>query len=224
MKALPILFLTLLVTSCGFYIPQSADVPLINHKNDIRIDAGANRLFTAGMATVSYGLTDKVAVQAYGSLGSNNRYFYHGALGWYKNLENRNVMEVYVGAGNGYGYNSNHDTGTDKSGNYQVYFSQFNYGKLGGESGIWDLGFGLKAGIFHSNILTEYDPVMSGNQPSLTNIDNNLLIEPNFFVRIGDDHVKFSVKMSSVYISGHNNSASLPYFPLNLGVGLNIRL
>ena len=69
--------LTIILTGCVVYQPQAVDIPLINKKKDLRIDAGISNLSFAN-ATISYGLTDKVAVQTFGSYQSGERYYFSG--------------------------------------------------------------------------------------------------------------------------------------------------
>lgn len=97
-----LLSLTMMVTSCIVYHPQTIDIPLISTKHDLRIDAGIS-IVPSAYSTVSCGLTDKVALQAFGSLGSDERYYFQGAIGIYKNYDNQKVMELYSGFGYGYG-------------------------------------------------------------------------------------------------------------------------
>jgi hypothetical protein len=60
----------ILVIGCAVYHPQTADIPLIDHKGDLRIDAGAS-LIPSVHSTFSYGLTKRIALQAFGSSGLN---------------------------------------------------------------------------------------------------------------------------------------------------------
>ena len=75
---------------------------MISKKNDLRMDTGISILPPA-QATVSYGLTQKVAIQGFGSYGTDNSYYFQGAAGLYKNKANNKVLEVYGGLGVGYG-------------------------------------------------------------------------------------------------------------------------
>lgn len=216
------LFFSLLFKSCGVYLPQSADIALINKKNDLRIDAGVASSLTSGNTTISYGLTEKITLQGYGTIASNGRHYYQGAMGYYKNLENRNVLEIYVGVGNGYGYSNNHDEPSTISGNYQVYYSQINYGKLGGNKSIWDFAFGVKTGILHTDLTKE----ITDNQFTVITesyVGNSFMVEPTGIIRVGGKHLKFNLKLSGVYIH-KAYGAGLSYFPLNLGASLNYRL
>ena len=223
-KFLILLFLSLILNSCGVYLPQSSDIPLINKKNDLRIDAGVSTIGTAGTATVSYGVSNNLAVQGYGTIHTNDRYFFHGALGYYKNLKNRNVMEIYGGFGKGYGFSNNHDTQTDISGNYQTYFAQFNFGKIGGKTSLWDFGISMKPGLLHSNLVQETLLLDgSGSVISTPMTGNNFFVEPSLFTRVGGEHVKLSIKLGGLYVRNSENR-HFPYFLINLGVGLNFRL
>ncbi len=77
--------IALMMTSCIVYHPQTIDIPLIDKKSDLRIDAGIS-LVPSAHGTVSYGLTDKIAVQTFGSIGSDDRYYFQGAVGYFKDL------------------------------------------------------------------------------------------------------------------------------------------
>jgi len=219
------MFFGLALSSCGVYLPQSSDIPLINKKNDLRIDAGVSSAGTAGTATVSYGISNNIVIQGYGNIGTNDKYFFQGAVGYYKNLNNRNVMEIYGGYGSGYGYSKHHDILTKYSGDYQTYFTQFNFGKLGNETSIWDVGLSIKPGLFHANLVKETH-LLDGTEIILSEpfVGNSFFVEPSFFARIGDEHLKLSIKLGGLYIHTMNEGKYLPHFPINLGVGLNYRL
>ena len=54
--------ISLVMSSYMVYHPITTDIPLISKKNDLRVDAGISIVPSAN-ATVSYGLTDKIAIQ-----------------------------------------------------------------------------------------------------------------------------------------------------------------
>ena len=117
--------ISMMMTSCCVYQPQTIDIPLIKKKNDLRIDAGISFVPTVH-ATISYGLTNKIAIQAFGSTGSTDRRYFQLASGIYKDFGNRRVMELYGGFGSGYG-NAYKDANPGRIyGNYQLYFLQYN--------------------------------------------------------------------------------------------------
>lgn len=95
----------------------------------MRIDAGISIVPSAN-ATVSYGLTDKIAIQGFGSVGADDRYYVQAATGMYKNKGDRKILEVYGGFGYGYG-NAYKDANLGNLlGDYQIYFGQANFGKI----------------------------------------------------------------------------------------------
>lgn len=218
----PFLVFLLMPTSC-VYKPQVVDIPLIEKKNDLRIDAGISCIPSA-QATVSYGLTDKIAVQAFGCVGSGKRYYLQGAIGTYKNLGNKNIMEVYGGFGRGYGSAESQANGGNLYGNYQLYYVQFDYGRVNCRFAHMDYGFGIKSGYFHTS-LTDYNYYDVTSGPFEIYKDKSLLVEPTFFVRLGGEKVRFCLKLgtSLIFKCTHKDN-SLPYIPANVGLALNFRL
>ena len=217
--------IAMMMTSCIVYHPQTADIPLINEKKDLRIDAGIS-IVPSAHATISYGLTDKIAVQTFGSIGSDERYYFQGAAGLYKNLENHKVMELYGGFGYGYGSAYKDANPGDLYGNYQLYFLQYNYGKIASELSNLEIGFGIKSGYLHSNLTDKnYYDWNSETGPFNIYKDDSFLIEPTGFIRLGGEKLKFSIKLGSCWIYKFTNTdRNLPYSYLNLGLGVNYRL
>lgn len=219
----------LIMTSCMVYHPQTVDIPLIEKKNDLRIDAGVSVLPSA-QATVSYGLTDKIAIQTFGSFGSDERYYFQGAVGRFKDLGNQKIMEIYSGFGSGYGSAHKDSNPGDLQGDYQLYFMQFNYGKNDCKFAHMDYGFGVKTGLLHSSLTDRnYYYYYYGGYPTeapyKTYLDNSFLIEPTIFVRLGGERLKFKFQVGSCWLYKFTNTEkSLPYSHLNIGLGLNYRL
>jgi hypothetical protein len=211
-----------LLTSCVVYYPQTADIPLISKKNDLRIDGGISTMISAN-ATVSYGLTNNVAVQAYGDIFHG--YYCQGAMGYYKNLGDFKVIELYCGFGSGYGNAYKDANPGNLFGDYQLYFGQLNYGKIASETSNLEIGFGIKTGYLHSNLTDKnYYDWISENGPFKTYLDESLLFEPVGFIRIGGQKLRFSVKLGGTMIHKFTNTdRSLPYSYINLGLGINYR-
>ena len=204
----------MLTNSCIVYHPQIIDIPLISKKNDLRIDAGIS-IFPSVNATVSYGLTDKIALQAFGSLGSDERYYFQGATGIFKKYDNQKIMEIYGGYGYGYGRVPDNSDPGGLYCDYQQYFLQINYGKIDCKFANMDYGLGLKAGLFHSNMY--FHPYSE-----TTYFDNNLLIEPTLFLRLGGERLKFNIKLGGCLFNKFTISSNgLPYSNINFGLGLN---
>jgi hypothetical protein len=212
----------MIMTSCRVYYPQISDIPLINERKDLRLDAGIS-IVPSAHATISYGLTDKIAVQAFGSTGLDGRYYFQGAAGLFKPNRNQKVMEFYCGFGYGYGITDEPSLIGELYGDYQLYFIQSNYGKIDSKFLFFsnmDFGFGLKTGYLHSN-LTHY------NYHNFTTYrDHSLLIEPNVFFRLGYGKLKLNLKLGGCWINKFtNNDKSLPYNSIiNSVLSLNYRL
>ena len=219
-------FLTsLMMSSCIVYHTQTTDIPLISKKHDLRVDAGVS-VVPSVHATISYGLTDKMAIQGFGSIGSGDRYYFQAATGLYKYKGNSRVLELYGGFGYGYG-NAYKDVNPGYLfGDYQLYFGQLNYGKIANESSNFEIGFGIKTGYLHSNLTDKnYYNWISETGPYKTYHDESLLFEPVGFMRIGGQKLKFSLKLGGTIIYKLTNTdRNLPYSYLNLGLGINYRL
>ena len=216
------LLLLFLISSCCVYHPQTADIPLIKRKNDLRIDAGISLIPTMH-STISYGLTNKIAIQVYASTSGDERKYLHLATGLYKAYENQIVMELYGGFGYGYGDAYKDSNPGNLYGNYQIYFLQYNMGNYSNKSGHLEFGFGIKSGYFHSN-LTDRNYYSWGSEtgPYISYKENSLLLEPQAFFRIGGERLKFSFKAGGcrIFKLTHPN-IFIPTANLNIGLGLN---
>lgn len=213
-----------MMSGCIVYHTQTTDIPLISEKNDLRVDAGVS-LIPSVHATVTYGLTDKIAIQGFGSKGPDE-YYFQAATGLYKNKGNSRVLEIYGGLGYGYG-NAYKDANPGYLfGDYQLYFGQLNYGKIANELSNFEIGFGIKTGYLHSNLTDKnYYDWISESGPYKTYHDESLLLEPVGFIRVGGQKLKFSVKLGGTMIYKFTNTnRSLPYSSINLGLGINYRL
>jgi hypothetical protein len=201
------------------------DVPLIRKKGDLHVDAGVSAAASVN-GTVSYGLTGKIALQAYGNYGEDIIY-HQGAFGYYKNLGNNKVMEVYSGIGLGYGRSRMGGGPGSKCGPYQLLFTQLNIGKLNVKRGGTDFGFGIKTGYLHSSMTDfSYFPV-NGNWDSYRRnyIDHNILLEPVLILRSGGEHLRFFFKIGGTYLIHLKfTDYQMDYGLFNFGLGLHYRL
>lgn len=217
------LFISLMMSGCIVYQTQTTDIPLISKKNDLRADAGIS-IIPSAQATISYGLTDKIAIQGFGSIGSDDRYYFQAATGLYNNMGNSRVLELYGGFGYGYGNAYKDANPGNLLGNYQLYFGQLNYGKIADELSNFEIGFGIKTGYLHSNLTDKnyYSRMETGLYK--TYHDESFLFEPAGFIRVGGQKLKFSVKLGGTIIYKFTNTnQSLPYSYINLGLGINYR-
>jgi hypothetical protein len=212
------------MSGCSLYTPQMVDIPLINKKHEVKIDGGLS--FNEFLySTITVGLTDKIALQGFYNQGIDGNYFGHAAVGYFKEFESKNVIEFYSGFVSGYtDYYIDAIPATLK-GNYQLYFAQFNFGKIDYKIANADFGIGIKAGYLYSNI-TDYNYFTRPNYygPYETIIDKTFVLEPNAFLRIGGQKLKINLKLGSCwnYQFTHRDKL-LPFNRLNLGSGLNYR-
>lgn len=223
------LLLIVMITGCGIYHPQTTDIALIDHKGDLRIDVGAS-LIPSVHSTFSYGLTKRIALQAFGSIGIENRHYLQVSTGFFKRLDNKKVIELYSGFGLGYAKTfknplANMPEAVTQSlyGKYHLYFVQFNWGEKGNQTGDMDWGIGIKTGLFHSNLTDQnYYEIYSETSTYPFLKENSILLEPILFFRTGRKNVKFSYKfgLTRVFkLSNQKNNIPTPF--INIGFGLN---
>jgi hypothetical protein len=218
------IIISLTITSCMVYHPKMTDIPLISKKKELKVDAGVS-IVPSAYATISYGLTDKIAIQSFASISDNNIYSFQEAVGYFKDLGNQKVMELYTGFGYGLGRTHNDANPGNLMGDYQLYFAQFNYGKINCQFAHMDYGLGIKAGYLYSDFMDRnYYDYYSITGPYTSYKDHSFLIEPNLFLKLGGEKLKFSLKLGSIWINKFTNKdKSFPYTYINLGLGLNYK-
>ena len=225
-KLVTLLFpIVLMLSGCVVYHPQTVDIPLISKKGDLRVDAGVSVIPTAH-TTISYGATDKIAVQGFASVGSPVEHYLQGGAGRYWSFENYKVIELYGGVGHGYGDAYVGSNPGNLVGDYQLYFTQFNYGKIASETSNTELGIGLKAGYLHSSLVDKnyYGLPSEQDIPTLYK-DESILLEPAAVLRVGGDHWRFSLKLGSTWMYKFTHKDKrLPFKRFNMGLGINYRL
>jgi hypothetical protein len=216
------LLILIMTSSCCVYHPQTIDIPLIKQKHDIRLDAGVSIIPSAN-ATISYGLTNKIAIQGFGTIGSDDRWYFQIAPGIYKTYKKQTVGEFYAGFGSGHGNAYRDANPGNMYGNYQIYFVQYNFGKYQSKFLNMDYGFGLKTGYFHSNLTDQnYYRFYSENGPYASYNDNSILVEPLVFARFGGEKLKFNIKMGICKVFKITNTDKyIPTNVFNIGLGFN---
>lgn len=208
------------VSSCSIYHPQAVDIPLINHADDVRVDASLGLstwvipdVFTLN-ATASYGFNDWLAGQAHFNYGGDNLYA-QLAPGAYFPLSENAVVETYVGLGLGGAWRDNisssHANSSDTttfhqygySGNFFLPFAQANIGWHDLTAAHIDLAFGLKLGAYLPDFdYKKYDDngnLIAGSDQTYNTA--NFLVEPQFLFRIGGERMKFNVKVGFNWLS-----------------------
>ncbi len=217
-----LLMIVLLFSGCVYY-PQAVDIPLISEKDDLRIDAGVSSDVSAH-STVSYGLTDKIAIQGFARYGHDDGLYFQGAAGLYKKHLSGYVSEFY----GGYGYGEStvihgSDHGRIK-GNFQLYFFQLNYGRTNRRFANLDYGISLKSGLLATSLrdFGYWNQDYYDNLQVIDYNDKSFVIEPNAVARIGGEKLKFNLKLGTCYVYKFTNTdKKLPYSKWNVGIGLN---
>ncbi len=238
----------LLLNGCAVYYPQTTDIPLIKEKKELRVDGGIS-LFPAINGTVSYGLTDKIAVQVSGNLMMGAAYYSKplfqylltGAVGLYKfNPTNNWTKELYLGFGNGYStdYDYDHYHSGTLLGNYQIYYVQGNIGRRSIKHKHLEYAFGLKLGLINTHLSVEDVYVFIGQRPMQKYNELGAFIEPVISIKLGGERLMFNIKPSFCYmkkiISTNDHYSDqvraysdyhyeYPFFPFGLGLSLNYR-
>ena len=215
--------ISVMMTGCVVYQPQAIDIPLIHEKNECRIDAGVSFLPSV-QSTISYGLTDKIALQGYGSYGNDQKYYMQAAAGVYQQKRDNRVMEIYAGFGYGYGDAFNDANPGNLVGNYQLYFTQLNYGNVATGTSNFETGIGIKLGYLHSALQDRNYYKLSYPGPYDIYYDESILVEPGGFIRMGGENLRFGIKLGGAYVYKFTNQDKyLPYIYFNLGLSLNYR-
>jgi len=200
------------------------DVPLIDKKGDVRVNAGISMLQLHG--TVSVGITNKFAIQTFIGRSGENGHYAQEAIGYYKDLGNKKVIEIYSGFGFGYADAYYDPNPGSLFGHYKLYFTQFNFGKVDCDFAHADVGFALKAGLLHSNLTDNnyYSRNIIPPDSHGTYVDNCFLIEPQVFARLGGEHVKLNIQIGATGLKKLTNKDKwMPNYPVNFGLGLNCR-
>jgi hypothetical protein len=225
MKGFVIATILFMVSSCAYY-PHLTDTPLIREKGDTRLEGGATLSSPTVHASVSYGLTEKIAVQTAGIMGADEHYYIQGAAGIFKNTDNRKVLELYGGFGYGNSEVGRLGLPGQLYGNHQIYFAQFNFGKIKNKRANMEYGFGLKSGYLRSKMTdADYYDVHPENAPYPVLKMNSIVIEPAFFLRFGGEKLKFQTGLGACWMFQLNHTdKKLPFWPINLGLGVSYSL
>ncbi len=194
--------MALLFTSCiaTGYIPQHAQVPLLEQRGEVQLSAGMS---TGGMldATVSAGLTDHVAAQMHlsGQPVQNLPGTGSMAVGYYRHI-GAVVAEAWLGMEQGTVGNRSYWTYTvewtgSTTGRYNLPFVQLDCGLRDLTPLHIDCGVALRAGIMKPDFTTtQWDE--TGHETRRSSYGSGTkLVEPQLFVRMGWHNVKYSLQM-----------------------------
>ena len=222
----------IMMTSCVAYRPQVVEVPLIHEKGELQINGSVGLSFPfigdgyLG-TTVSYGATDWLAVQAHGNWNGDKGGYGQVAAGAYK-AWNKAVLEGYVGYGfGGSKWTPSNDSTSNSNGRivtsrYRLPFAQVNFGWAGLANGHFDIGVGLKGGC----ILPHIEDFKPSNGTLTVSKSPVALLEPQFFMRAGGKHLKWSLNIgfSQLWGSGANHEpfpeTGVIYNPITISTGI----
>jgi len=194
----------------AYYHPMTVGIPLIEEAGDEKIEAGYSFMGFA-QGAYSYGLTDKLAVQAFGNIDFLSRFYIQGAAGLYKWYE-KSLTGIELYGGYGFGsciFRKPRQGVYYPSGNYHLLFSQFNIGKVEMSEANIDLGFGLKGGYLFSNYVDRLEK-------RIIRKDDGMIIEPSAMFRFEIREVKYSVSFN--YVFPVTISKQALFYPFNVGV------
>jgi hypothetical protein len=202
------------------------DIPLISEKNELRFDGGYNWL-NMFYGSLSYGLTKSIALQTFIDKDMGAMYYFQNAAGYYRNLGGGAVTEIWGGYGFGYTDIGNHDIPTSLRGSYSLTFAQVNIGRKDMGKAHADYGFGLKGGWFHADLMDRnyFSTVYTHYpEPAVPLTLDCFVLEPNAFLRLGGEHLKFSLKAGFCRrVQNTNKAKPLPVEKANFAVGLNYK-
>lgn len=191
----------------------------------MRIEAGFTPLIPlvlipAADATVTYGATGNIAIQASVGTDINKRHYAQGAVGLYKNVQNSRVTEIYTGFRSA--YTNDADFKSRSYSNYQVYFIQFNRGNITKRTANTEYGFGLRAGLLHAK---ESAPFGYTDKSDTDLHLNDIIIEPVVFLRLGGKKLKFQTELSVCkQFRVNHTDTERDVWPVNFGLGISYSL
>lgn len=213
--------LGMLFTGCSIYHPQSVDIPLINHDGDTRIDASAAlsywivpSTFTFNV-TATHGFNDWFAGQLHGNYGGSNFYL-QAAPGAYYPLGEHSVIEGYAGLGFGGAWSDDVESNSESanknhyaySGRFLLPFAQANIGWHDLTRAHIDLALGLKVGAYMPNF-NYHELDGNGDKIVASEYDyttSNFLLEPQFMIRFGGEHLKVNLRTGFAWLSDVNKN------------------
>lgn len=220
----------LLFTSCiaTGYIPQHAQVPLLEQRGEVQVSAGMS---TGGMldATLSAGLTDHLATQMHisGQPLQLQPGTYSMAVGYYRHVGPL-VAEAWLGIEQGSVYNRSHwsmivEWTRWTTGEYNLPFVQVDCGLRDLTPLHIDCGMALRAGIMKPGLrTTTWNEEMSAQYTSIY-AAGTALLEPQLFVRMGMRHMKYNLQMGWV-LPFSSSVEDFPRKTFSLSMGATIMI
>lgn len=227
-----LVFVLGLLSSCSVYHPQMVDMPLLTHKGDGHVDMGLSMQWLVvptsmeANLSASYAPTDWLALQADGVYDFSRTGYGQAAVGFYHPWD-KFVVEFYLGGGVGHAYSGTEAENNGQSyveGDFNLAFAQLDLGWVSLLSGHLDLGLGLKGGFMFPEF-TDFSAVNTNTGQRTTRVftERHTLLEPQFMVRAGGEHLKMSLKVGLTKLNCDGGESQFGYTPLGVSLGLNYR-
>jgi hypothetical protein len=227
------------MTSCHImYVPNTQNVPLLEEKNDLKLEIGTKDL------QVAYGITDHVGLMVNGYYNKNDwsvtsgtfdnqylskRSLIEGGLGYYSALGENGRFEVYGGGGFGhvnYDYNLFDNEVQTESNTFGINFMRFYIQPAIGVQGkSFGMAFSTRlASLSFSNTLSEGYTINELTDEGLNELEDNMFffVEPALTMRLGVKYVQFEIQpYYNMQVSGPSSINARKY-GCNFGVYLSI--
>lgn len=232
MKHLIPILLIFLCCSCGnaYYMAKAPTVPLLQEKGDMAVSGNLQIspiLFTgAANLDASYAVTDHLAVQAMGQICDGKEdYYMHAAVGYFLPIREHQEFEAWAGAGKGLSIAGKEETAGNAHTTHfvsQQYFAMLNYGFHDLTRAHIDLGIGLRGGVMPFHLTSVH------HSTGVAEVDQDyapFFFEPQFFFRIGSEHVKFQLQVLYTTINSYITQNSIPNLlasPVHANVGITV--
>jgi len=218
-------FSIIFLTSCStIYVPNAINTPLLSKKNESVI--GINTGITGTDLHSSYAITNSFAIMLnYSRINQGDQEklkqnFGEVAIGYFKNLNNSNVTEFFLGMGYG-----------ETSSIGKIIYKDYIYEEIKADSKFYrffaQLDFGIKGKIIETGISLRSSYVYFSNikfSNSIFNEEislNNIFVTPAFFFRIGSPIFKIQAQIG--YSQLVSKSSFTIYQPLIMSLGVAIR-
>lgn len=212
--------LLLVLTGCA-YAPMAADIPLINHEDDLRIDGGLNAGNGLSVhSTVSLGVTGHLAAQVYTNLPLypySGLAYLQSSFGYYDKFLPHSVYELYAGYGVGYGAFRGSDSDPYGNGFYRLVFLQSNIGQFDVVQHSIAYAISLKTGLMFPDVVVHDGQPYGHTLP----IGPHVLLEPHLMGRFGKHRLKFHMDLGFCLLKDLKYPTRMGYQNVNLALGLN---
>ncbi len=229
--------LSFVSTSCVMYHPHSFDIPLLEEKGDMHVDANAAITFPlldgSGLnATFAWAPLNMLGVQAAGSISDDGNYLIQAAAGTYQ-LFGSTVLECYIGAATGHSLydkkkQDNNESKTNYyqiGGQYNMFFSQINVGWNHIANDHINIGLGVKGGLLRPNwSKNNYNPDTDTWTLDFKYDTPQFVLEPQLMFRAGGEQVKFSLNIAYSFIPNWpTDNSHINYTRFSFGAGVHFK-